>query len=166
MNRLPRYRPWLTVALIAVALGLATAAWAQSKTGPLVLAVSQAGKASLAGETQFVVELRNAGLVAVTLPARPGWDAEGGLEMRVTPVGAVATTARSVPHQPDPTRNTRLAANRRGLALPSGEALGIYRTVKTNDLFPSTGDYEVVVAYRGLGGGEVVSAPLRVSVIP
>jgi hypothetical protein len=162
MTPLARCRPWLTLVLLALALGSHGNAVAQSKTGTLVVEVSQAGKATLAGETQFVVELRNAGLMAVTLPARPGWDAAGGLEMRVTPVGAA--TSRTVPAQPDPTRDTRLAASRRGVALAAGEALGLYRTVNTREVFGAAGEFDVVVVYRGLAGGEVVSAPVRVRV--
>jgi hypothetical protein len=163
MSRLSSLRPLLSLALFTLTLAASAVATAQSKAGPLVVSVSQIGKTTLEGESKFLVELRNTGVVALALPARPGWDVEGGLEMRVRPVGAAATE-RKVPAQPDPTRDTALAGSRRVVTLASGEALGLYRTVKTSDLFPAAGDYEVVVVYRGLGGGEVVSAPLRVRV--
>lgn len=163
MNHPSPLRPLMALALLALTLGVTGVVWAQSKTGPLVVSVVQAGKATLEGETRFMVELRNTGLRALTLPARPDWGAEGALEMRVTPLGAATLNASE---QINPARNTGLTASRRGVTLPAGEALGLYRTVKTRELFPAAGDYELVVVYRGLGGGEVVSAPLRVSVIP
>jgi len=156
----------MAAALLAFTLLVTGVAWAQPETGPLVVSVVQAGKATLGGETRFMVELRNTGLRALTLPARPDWGAEGALEMRVTPVGAVAAATRNAPKPPNPARNTGNTASRRGVALPAGEALGLYRTVKTRELFPAAGDFDLVVVYRGLGGGDVVSTPLRVSVIP
>jgi hypothetical protein len=35
----------------------------------------------------------------------------------------------------------------------------------SRDMFGAAGEYDVVVVCRGLGGGEVVSAPLRVIVV-
>lgn len=164
MRRLPLFRRWILLALLAGMSGLVGVAFAQSRTGPLVLAVSQTGKASLAGETGFTVELRNTGMVPLMLPARPGWDKDGGLELQVTPVAATPDAARKLPLQPDPARDTRLAPSKRGVALPAGEAIGLYRTVKTRELFGAVGQYDVVVVYRGLATGDVASAPLRVVV--
>ena len=164
MRPLTSFRRGLLLALLAGTFALAGLAHAQSKDGPLVVEVSHAGKVSLAGDTELTVELRNTGAVTLTLPARPGWDKDGGLELQVTRAGSTPGTAKKVPLQPDPARDTRLTGSRRGVPLPAGEAIGLYRTVKTRDLFGAVGEYDVVVVYRGLAGGDVVSAPLRISV--
>ena len=159
MNRIP-----FAHCLILFA-ALTGAARAEDKAMPLVLEVSQAGRVALSGEIEFEVDLRNSGTASVTLPARPGWDKDGGLEIQVTPVAA-GTAARTLPQQPDPSRNTRLPINRRGQPLPAGEALGLHRKMATKELVSTAGEYDVVVVYRGWSGGVVFSRPVRIQVGP
>ncbi|MFY2763388.1 hypothetical protein [Arenimonas sp. MALMAid1274] len=159
MNRI-RGRIAFTALLLALTV-FPSAAGAQSKLGSLVVEVSLEGKARLGSEVQFFVEIRNQGTSPLMLPTRPGWDAEGGLELHVTAAGGQSFKA---PPREDSSRNRSLPADRRAVSLPAGNAMGVYRTAKTNEIFTTPGEYRVSVTYRGINGAVTTSEPILVSV--
>lgn len=145
-----------TLALIVGSLGTPAAS---SETGhALQLEVVLELAPRRDGPNQVAVGITNVGATSIQLPAQPGWDAAGGLVLRVTQVNG---STRTLPLLDEARAVTESTA---GHPLPAGHSTALFRTLDGGELFfAGPGQYRLTVAYSGLGS-EIVSTPLLVTV--
>ncbi|GAB2665393.1 hypothetical protein [Arenimonas aestuarii] len=154
------------LALISLIAGLALAALpgpasAQVRDG-LELSVTAPAKARLMGDTEIVVSLTNTGPLAINLPSRPGWDAEGGLTLSLTEVNGARMT-RPVQAE-EPMRGVVRSRGGSTMVLEGEQGMDFFHVVQLGDLIKSPGTYRLEVAYRRTGQAELISAPVEIVV--
>ena len=132
-----------------------------AREGDLSVEVSVQGPARQDHPAKVLVSITNAGEVPVTLPARPDWDAVGGLEIEVASGAAPARRLDPPAHLPSrPTAE----AGPSTLVLAPGQTLGIFRPLAPGELFAAKGTYRLTATYRRPGHSPVTSAPVEVVV--
>jgi hypothetical protein len=109
-----------------------------------------------------LVSITNTGATPVALPARPDWDAAGGLDLEVvTPTGE----RRSLGAPADMgTRSAITEKPAKPLVLAPGQSFGLFRQLEAGELFRIAGTYRLMATYRHSGVTTLVSEPVDITI--
>ena len=132
-----------------------------ARAGNLRVEVSVQGLVKRDRPAKVLVSITNTGATSLTLPARPDWDAVGGLEIEVVSGGAAARRLDPPAHLP---ARPSAQAGQSALVLAPGQTVGIFRQLAPGELFPAKGTYRLTATYRRPGLAPITSAPVEVVV--